>query len=173
MKKLIFVTIVLSLLSSLAFAATGDTAVADATWVGEIPTVITPDASFIITGQNADLTIDDGMLNIATDGTFTSSSIILEAHEYTPATVNDPEVVGQLVSADWDITGTPQLVWPGADLSSVNLAFEANGGSFTSGVGINNVSTVNLTAAQTSPINYDNTVKNDATLSMTVVATQL
>lgn len=73
-----------------------DEALADAIWTGVIGDSV-PSSNLIITGE-AGGDIQQGNLYMNADGTFTSSNVILEARDYTPAGGGiggtDPESIG-------------------------------------------------------------------------------
>ena len=75
----------LAMTSGAAFAAgLDDVASAQAIWAGTVGSSL-PSSNLIITGVNGGL-IEKGNLYIAADGTFTSSTLILEARDYNPET---------------------------------------------------------------------------------------
>ena len=119
MSKLTIASIATSaiLFSGAALAATSP--VADLVWQGMVPSNL-PGDTLIITGIGGNEDIAKGSLTIQSDGTFTSSSIIVEARDYTG------EVVGDLKTADWKIVNA-ELLMGSTDVSGATLEVSANG----------------------------------------------
>ncbi|MEG3221088.1 hypothetical protein PD716_10630 [Vibrio gigantis] len=90
-----------------------EAALADAVWQGTIGSSV-PGTNLIITGE-AGGDIQRGTLYIDQDGTFTSSNVILEARDYTPAGGGvggaDPEDIGaRQPNAEWTYVSSQVLI---------------------------------------------------------------
>ncbi|MFM2642171.1 hypothetical protein AAFX33_13520 [Vibrio chagasii] len=95
-------------------------AIADAVWQGTIGDSI-PGSNLIITGELGG-DIQRGVLYIEQDGTFTSSNVILEARDYTPAGGGiggtDSEDIGERQpNAEWTYVSSQVLI--GNQITSV------------------------------------------------------
>lgn len=109
-------------MSATAFAITSgsvyaadnyEAAIADAVWQGTIRNSV-PGSNLIITGE-AGGDIQRGVLYIEEDGTFTSSNVVLEARDYTPAGGGiggtDPEDIGaRQPDAEWTYVSSQVLI---------------------------------------------------------------
>ncbi|QPK03967.1 hypothetical protein [Vibrio kanaloae] len=93
----------LAMTSGSVYAA--DEALADAIWSGVIGGAV-PSSNLIITGE-AGGDIQRGSLYVNTDGTFTSSKVILEARDYTPA---DQTIGDRQPLATWTYVTSQVLV---------------------------------------------------------------
>ncbi|MHC0041878.1 hypothetical protein ACGDLY_001305 [Vibrio campbellii] len=118
-------------LSALVFAAIGTAQAADPTatvvWSGKVPGISQGDA-LVITGLGGDLSEQSGALTPAGDGTFTSETIVLEAHNNDSVDA-DPAanpVVGDLASANWSIASST-LTYGGVSNTSAVLEVSIDG----------------------------------------------
>lgn len=73
---------------------------ANATWVGTAQ--IIPGSKHTITGQDGSLALKDGELTLQADGTFTSTSVVMESHEITSAE-GEPMVIGDKIASNWTV----------------------------------------------------------------------
>ncbi|MBO2562558.1 hypothetical protein I6M33_18425 [Shewanella algae] len=89
-------------------------------WSGFVPSG-QPGTELIITGLAGQDIIAKGDLNINTDGTFTSSTVTVEAHDYTEAT----STIGELANAKWTLASA-DVSMGDTDLSSAVLVVKAN-----------------------------------------------
>ncbi|KAA8599359.1 hypothetical protein AB4082_13955 [Vibrio cyclitrophicus] len=108
-------------MSATAFAMTSgsvyaaDEALADAIWSGVIGGSV-PSSNLIITGE-AGGDIQQGSLYVNTDGTFTSSNVILEARDFTP---EDQTVGDRQPEATWTYV-TSQVLMGSQVTQDVNV----------------------------------------------------
>ncbi|WP_039986998.1 hypothetical protein [Vibrio owensii] len=111
---------------------------ASLTWTGEVPGVTAGD-TLVITGVGGVEQIEKGTITANSDGTFTSSSIILEAHtnDGTP----EAPVIGALQAATWSVN-SPSISYGGA----FDPTYAQNLVVFADGVRV--VDTTNLLGAQ-------------------------
>ena len=107
MKKTLLTTAILAttlVSSSAAFAEEVTPAQTTVHWVGSITDVI-PGDNIVITGAGRNVNIANGDLNLQTNGTFESSEIVLETHDYdsTNQTIgaNTVEATWTLLSVDY------------------------------------------------------------------------
>lgn len=115
--------------------------VADIVWSGFVPGSVAGD-NLIITGL-AGQSIANGQLIVATNGTFTSTAIIVEAHNYDDVT----ETATDLAEANWTLSNA-QVSYSGASTPTADLTVEANGSSWAVGDQVASVNTLSLTVAQ-------------------------
>ncbi|MFV8458625.1 hypothetical protein ACNO5M_26480 [Vibrio owensii] len=143
-------------LASLVFAAVGTAQAADPsavlTWTGTVPGVAAGD-TLIITGSGGSETIENGTITAQQDGTFTSSSIALEAHTNDGSV--DAPVVGALQSATWSVSN-PTITYGGAFDATLNknLVVFADGVKVTDTANIlgAQAETVSLSVASETPV---------------------
>lgn len=93
-------------MSAGAYAA--DSVDATVSWSGPVPGSVAGE-SLIITGKNGDVNAFTGIINPATDGTFMSESIQLEAHDNDAVDpLVDAPIVGALVTGDvtWTVVSS-------------------------------------------------------------------
>jgi hypothetical protein len=111
MKKTLLTTAILAttlLSSSAVFAATVDTTVPAQTtvhWEGSIADII-PGDNIIITGKDSSVNIANGTLNLEANGTFDSTEIVLESHDYDNTTL----IIGDMAAATWTLESV-QYTW--------------------------------------------------------------
>ncbi|MGN7509486.1 hypothetical protein [Aeromonas salmonicida] len=134
------------LVLALAFSASAMAAnpSANIVWSGFVPGSVAGD-DLIITGL-AGQAIENGQLIVATDGSFTSTAVVVEAREYTPVGT----IVGDLAPANWTLSNA-QVSYSGT--SEVGeFAVNANAAPWAVGDTVDNESTLNLTVAQTEAV---------------------
>jgi hypothetical protein len=140
MKKT-FVVLALAFSTS-AFAADP---VANIVWSGFVPGS-TAGSNLIITGL-AGQSIENGQLIVATDGTFTSTAVTVEAHEYVEAT----KTIGALSNVKWTLSNT-QVSYSGSATPTAVLDVEAAGKTWAVGSALTGTSnSLNLTVSQGVP----------------------
>lgn len=115
--------------------------VANIVWSGFVPGS-TAGTNLIITGL-AGQSIENGQLIVATDGTFTSTAVTVEAHDYTEAT----QITGALADANWTLSNA-QVSYSGGATPTAELAVKANGTPWVIGEQVAAENTLNLTVAQ-------------------------
>ncbi|MDF2408394.1 hypothetical protein GWQ29_02965 [Aeromonas sp. 2HA2] len=129
------------LVLALAFSASAMAAnpVANIVWSGFVPGSVAGD-DLIITGL-AGQAIENGQLIVATDGSFTSTAVTVEAHDYDSVTGT-----GDLADANWTLSNA-QVSYSGtSDVGT--LVVSSNATPWAIGEIVNGESTLNLTVAQ-------------------------
>lgn len=134
------------LVLALAFSASAMAAnpTANIVWSGFVPGSVAGD-DLIITGL-AGQAIENGQLIVATDGSFTSTAVVVEAREYTPVGT----IVGDLASANWTLSNA-QVSYSGTSEVG-SFAVNANATPWAVGDTVDSESTLNLTVAQTEAV---------------------
>ncbi|WP_303843333.1 hypothetical protein [Aeromonas sobria] len=133
------------LVLALAFSASAMAAnpVANIVWSGFVPGSVAGD-DLIITGL-AGQAIENGQLIVATDGSFSSTAVTVEAHDYDAVTG-----AGELADANWTLSNA-QVSYSGtSDVGT--LVVSANATPWAIGGTVNGESTLNLTVAQTEAV---------------------
>ncbi|MGR5335310.1 hypothetical protein ACPV5I_07790 [Vibrio gigantis] len=99
MKKLTLITLLSAIAAAPTFAASGDTSTGAVVFSGFVPGFVA-NGDVIITGAggNMDSAAYTGSLLVNNDGTFSSTPVVLEARDYTGATV------GNLTTANWTVS---------------------------------------------------------------------
>lgn len=115
--------------------------VANVVWSGFVPGSVAGD-NLIITGL-AGQSIENGQLIVATDGTFTSTAVTVEARDYTEAT----QLTGGLAQANWTLSNA-QVSYSGAATPTADLTVKANGTPWVIGEQVAAEDTLSLTVAQ-------------------------
>lgn len=134
---------------ALAFSASAMAAnpVANVVWQGFVPGSVAGD-ELIITGL-AGQAIENGQLIVATDGTFTSTAVTVEAH------INDGDadapVVGAITNANWTLTNAQVMYSTGA-YPEATLSVQATGADWVIGDVIPSKESLNLTVAQATAV---------------------
>ncbi|MFM2657163.1 Uncharacterised protein [Vibrio owensii] len=146
-------------LASLVFAgmAIGSAQAADPTatltWTGIVPDSNAGD-TLLITGQGGSLEIQNGTITAQADGTFTSSSIVVEARTNTSGDAANP-VVGDLADATWSVQN-PTITYGGTfdPTLNENLIVFADGVQVTDNSDIlgAQASTVSLAVGNDTPV---------------------
>lgn len=137
MKKTVFALAALSISAS----AMAVNPTANIVWSGFVPGSVAGD-SLIITGL-AGQAIQNGQLIVATDGTFTSTAVTLEARKYEEAT----QTTSDLVDADWTLTSA-QVSYSGGASDDAVLEVSQSGQAWAVGSLVNSKNTLNLSVAQ-------------------------
>lgn len=115
--------------------------VADIVWSGFVPGSVAGD-NLIITGL-AGQSIENGQLIVATNGTFTSTAVIVEAHDYDA----DNKITSDLADANWTLSNA-QVSYSGGSTATAVLEVEANGAPWSVGDQVASEHTLSLTVAQ-------------------------
>lgn len=115
--------------------------VANVVWSGFVPGSVAGD-NLIITGL-AGQSIENGQLIVATDGTFTSTAVTVEAHDYDDVT----KAITDLADANWTLSNA-QVSYSGAATPTAELAVSANGTPWVVGDQVASEHTLSLTVAQ-------------------------
>ncbi|HDX8356614.1 TPA: hypothetical protein RQN15_000329 [Aeromonas hydrophila] len=139
MKKTVFALAALSISAS-AMAVTNPTA--NVVWSGFVPGSVAGE-NLIITGL-AGQAIQNGQLIVATDGTFTSTAVTLEARNYDEAT----QVTGELADATWTLSNA-QVSYSSGASTAAKLVVSESGTAWQVGTELADAKkTLNLTVAQ-------------------------
>lgn len=127
-------------LSASAMAVTNPTA--NVVWSGFVPGSVAGE-NLIITGL-AGQAIQNGQLIVATDGTFTSTAVTLEARKYDEAT----QVTGELADATWTLSNA-QVSYSSGASTAAKLVVSESGTAWQVGTELANAkNTLSLTVAQ-------------------------
>ncbi|MCG9778830.1 hypothetical protein [Photobacterium damselae] len=95
--------------SSIAAHADIDKSSAHLTWTGFVK--IIPGDAYTITAKDGSMDLKDGTLDLNTNGTFTSSPIVLEGHKYTKDSA-DNMLIGDFAAASWTLdAGSISMDW--------------------------------------------------------------
>lgn len=156
-------------IAAVAISATASAAVdptASVVWSGMVPGSTAGD-TIMITGL-AGGAIGSGTLLVANDGSFTSSTIILESHENT-GTEAAP-VVGDITLAKWTLSSALVNYTTSAATDAV-LDVKSNGTTWAVGAELASENTLRLEVAQTAAL--DTTTGELVQVQVTVVASPI
>lgn len=132
---------ILFLAMALSTSAMAADPVANIVWSGFVPGS-TAGTNLIITGL-AGQSIENGQLIVATDGTFTSTPVTVEAHDYIEAT----QITGALAAANWKLSNA-QVSYSGGATPTATLTVSANGTPWVVGAQVAAEQTLSLSVAQ-------------------------
>ena len=132
------------LVLALAFSASSMAAnpVANIVWSGFVPGSVAGD-KLEITGL-AGQAIQNGQLIVATDGSFTSTAVTVEARSLEAATI------GELVSANWSLSNA-QVSYSGTSEVGT-LLVKADGTDFEVGTPVSGKTSLSLTVEQSEAV---------------------
>jgi hypothetical protein len=112
---------------------------ANLVWSGFVPGSVAGD-ELAITGL-AGQAIANGQLIVATDGTFTSTAVTLEAHKVEDA------VIGDLTNANWTLSNA-QVSYSTGDAGAAKLVVKADGSDWNVGSVQSAKNTLNVSVVQ-------------------------
>jgi len=156
-------------IAAVAISATASAAVdptASVVWSGMVPGS-TVGTDLMITGL-AGGSIGNGTLVVATDGTFTSSTVILESHENT-GTLLAP-VVGDITTANWTLSSA-LINYTTSSATGTTLVVSSDGATWAVGSQMAATDTLRLNVAQTADV--DTTTGELVQVQVTVVASPI
>ncbi|WP_345846619.1 hypothetical protein [Shewanella algae] len=136
------------LFSGAAMAAAGSNPTKTLAWSGFVPSG-QPGTNLIITGLAGQEVIPKGELNINTDGTFISSTVTVEAHDYTESS----GAIGALADVKWTLASA-DISMGDTDLSGAALVVKANDAAWTVGEEFATAeNTLRINVSQTAELN--------------------
>lgn len=180
MKNKLLTIALLSTVSVASFttlAADEDQSTASITWSG-VASII-PGENMTITGVNGSWRPNIGVLEVAANGTFsTSESVLLESHEYLDKDADGVKDIGELIATNWTLDpATPVVINWGENIINGMEAkiIDLNSGEeLTSASGPEQTSSVSLAVTNESAVSAD--PKNPQApleVNATVIATSI
>lgn len=134
-------------------------------WSGVVPAT-QGDGSTIITGFNGSETALSGTINASADGTFTSSSVVLEIRDGVSGTVGELHAGG----ATWQVKST-SLTYDGQGVANANLIVNVDNNPVTLNTdAATGAQTISISVAQDADLTADNVGGTSVQASATLVA---
>ncbi|HIF9253997.1 TPA: hypothetical protein ACX6Q7_001303 [Photobacterium damselae] len=184
MKKIVISAVVAGLFTTSAFAASGDSHESTGTvnWFGNAQ--IIPSDAHTITGAGGVMRLEDGVLNLQSDGTLTGTPIVMESHlldtKAAPGTPIQDKVLDKVdtiwtldtASFDWSVENAAVA---GDVLKNLVFKDDLSGTTFTVGgsEATTAVDTVNMSVSNSVPVAGIVNPMADAHIQATFVSTYI
>ena len=136
-------------------------------WHGTVPETGVSDR-IIITGEGGDLAKVNGTIIAEVDGTFKSSSLIIEAHENTGTSAEEFEV-GGLLDVNWTLKNA-SVTYGGADVKGAEVVVYLNDEEKTVGATVDEESSIKAAIHQTAELDASDVAGKAVAASITLMA---